>query len=83
MNTEEERAKTKAFVGYCAACKLMVAASVDTPKDKRENAKFVADLVRRGFTLGQITCADVRAAKWCGCTKASRAAADHVKESAE
>lgn len=76
MTTTAERAATMAFVGICNLCKHLVAASVDTPKDKKDNAKFVADLVRRGFTLGHITCADVRAGTWCDCTKEDRRAAN-------
>ena len=46
------------YVGF-AACGCAVAATVDIPNHAKENARFVADLIRDGLTVER------RTVEWC------------------
>ncbi len=46
------------YVGF-AACGCAVAATVDVPNDAKDNAKFVAGLIRDGLTVER------RSVEWC------------------
>lgn len=65
---------THAHVGICSSCGKMFAASVDLPEYRKQNAKFVADIVRRGHRLGHVLITEVRSATWCDCHKSEQKA---------
>lgn len=69
--TEEERAASESFVAY-GACGHLVACSVDRPAYAKDNAKAVASWIRDGLRVSKLTCAEVRAAKWCDCPRLKR-----------
>ncbi len=61
-----------AYVGYCGSCGAMVAAIADEADRKCDVAKFVADLLRDGCTIGRVTDQQVRDGAWrcttdCNC----------------
>ncbi len=54
------------FVGI-GACGLIVACAIDEPERAKDNAKFVASLMRSGVRIEKMTVAEVRVGKWCDC----------------
>lgn len=61
-----------AYVGNCKTCNGFVAATVDDGTDPKGVAKFVADLVKRGYVIERKTVGYVRTNKsWCECNRAA------------
>jgi hypothetical protein len=60
---------TLCYVGYCPSCGLIQGAAVQTKGREKETAKFIAPWIRAGERIATITVAEVRAAKWCECSK--------------
>lgn len=48
------------FVALCSECGALLGATVDTPARKKENAKHVADWIRRGERVERMTTQAVR-----------------------
>jgi hypothetical protein len=61
-----------AYAGHCPTCDALCAAAVDEPRRARENAKFVAQMIRDGLRIERIDCAAVRGGKWCKCPRPGR-----------
>ena len=62
--------ETMAYVGHCQKCDALLAAAVDEPKYARDNAKFVAQMIRDGLRVDRVSVAAVRAGAWCKCPRA-------------
>lgn len=70
--TERERA-THAYAGYCHRCGTLNAASVIYVGGERDNAKFVAAIIRRGDRVETVTIEQVRATlNFCACKRAKK-----------
>jgi hypothetical protein len=60
------------YVGICPTCGYVIAAAVDEPARKKENAKFVASLIRDGISIVKHSVEEVRREPWCKCPRKSR-----------
>jgi hypothetical protein len=45
-------------------CGCICAAAVDKPERKKETAKFVAGLIRKGLAIERLSCEAVRSSPW-------------------
>lgn len=62
---------THAYVGYCAGCGSMTSVAVDAPSFRKENARFLAQIVKDGDRVGRVTIEESRAQlKACVCATA-------------
>lgn len=48
------------FIGTCTGCNQLVAGAVDDARDKKETAKFVAQMIRDGLRVERISVNDAR-----------------------
>ena len=64
--------QTMAYVGHCQTCGAWCAASVDKPEYVRDNAKFVAQMIRDGLWVDRVPVVAVRAGQWCECPRPKR-----------
>ena len=63
-----------AYVGFAPCCGTPVAASMILPNSRQDNARFVAALIRKGYSVEQKPIEWVRAAnfKQCRCKEANK-----------
>lgn len=53
-----------AYVAYCK-CGKMIFAAVDNEMHKKDTAKEVSKMIRKGFSINRISSAQVRISEWC------------------
>jgi hypothetical protein len=74
------------YIARClCGCGALMFASVDEPgqseERRKDTAKEISGLIRKGYTIDRMTVGEVRAANWkcAGKPKASRSASDEHK----
>lgn len=73
MSSPQSNNTANCFIGRCK-CGGIVFAAVDEPKYRNDNAKEVADLIRKGFAIETRPVADARNERWCSDSRTHMAA---------